>query len=81
MIASPQETAEILAKLLLHVHRTSTPELFKHLGELGLSFTQVKALNLLRNKSFSTDAMTETPVHSLCPASQMSLAIILRFGS
>jgi DNA-binding MarR family transcriptional regulator len=30
------------------VHRTSTPELFKQLGELGLSFTQVKALNLLR---------------------------------
>jgi len=48
MIASPQETAELLGKLLLHVHRTSTPELFKQLGELGLSFTQVKALNLLR---------------------------------
>jgi DNA-binding MarR family transcriptional regulator len=48
MIASPQELAELLGKLLLHVHRTSTPELFKHLGELGLSFTQVKALNLLR---------------------------------
>jgi DNA-binding MarR family transcriptional regulator len=40
--------AELLGKLLLHVHRTSTPELFKLLGELGLSFTQVKALGLLR---------------------------------
>jgi DNA-binding MarR family transcriptional regulator len=48
MIASPQGLAEILGQLLLHVHRTSTPELFKQLGELGLSFTQVKALNLLR---------------------------------
>jgi DNA-binding MarR family transcriptional regulator len=48
MIASPQELAELLGKLLLHVHRTSAPELFKQLGELGLSFTQVKALNLLR---------------------------------
>jgi DNA-binding MarR family transcriptional regulator len=47
-IASPQDVAELLGKLLLHVHRTSTPELFKQLGELGLSFTQVKALNLLR---------------------------------
>src|ERR1041384_1709428 len=48
MIASPQGLAELLGQLLLHVHRASTPELFKHLGELGLSFTQVKALNLLR---------------------------------
>jgi DNA-binding MarR family transcriptional regulator len=48
MIASPQGLAELLGRLLLHVHRTSTPELFRQLGELGLSFTQVKALNLLR---------------------------------
>jgi DNA-binding MarR family transcriptional regulator len=48
MIASPQGLAELLGRLLLQVHRTSTPELFKQLGELGLSFTQVKALNLLR---------------------------------
>ena len=48
MIASPQGLAELLGQLLLHVHRTSTPELFRQLGELGLSFTQVKALNLLR---------------------------------
>jgi DNA-binding MarR family transcriptional regulator len=48
MIASPQGLAALLAQLLLHVHRASTPELFKQLGELGLSFTQVKALNLLR---------------------------------
>ena len=48
MIASPQGLAELLGQLLLHVHRASTPELFKQLGELGLSFTQVKALNLLR---------------------------------
>jgi DNA-binding MarR family transcriptional regulator len=48
MIASPQGLAALLGQLLLHVHRTSTPELFKQLGELGLSFTQVKALNLLR---------------------------------
>jgi DNA-binding MarR family transcriptional regulator len=48
MIASPQGLAELLGQLLLHVHRRSTPELFKQLGELGLSFTQVKALNLLR---------------------------------
>ncbi len=40
--------AELLGQLLLQVHRASTPELFKQMSELGLSFTQVKALNLLR---------------------------------
>ena len=48
MIASPQELAELLGQLMLHLHRSSSPELFRQLGELGLSFTQVKALNLLR---------------------------------
>jgi DNA-binding MarR family transcriptional regulator len=48
MIASPQALAELLGRLLLHLHRSSSPELFRMLGELGLSFTQVKALHVLR---------------------------------
>jgi DNA-binding MarR family transcriptional regulator len=48
MIASPQVLAELLGRLLLHLNRASSPELFKMLGELGLSFTQVKTLHLLR---------------------------------
>jgi DNA-binding MarR family transcriptional regulator len=31
-----------------HIHRSSSPELFRMLGELGLSFTQVKTLHALR---------------------------------
>ena len=48
MILSPQALAELLGQLILHVHRASSPELFRVLGELGLSFTQVKTLHVLR---------------------------------
>jgi DNA-binding MarR family transcriptional regulator len=48
MIASPQVLAELLGRLLLYLHRSSSPELFRMLGELGLSFTQVKTLHVLR---------------------------------
>jgi DNA-binding MarR family transcriptional regulator len=48
MIASPQAVAELLGRLMLHLHRSSSPELFRMLGELGLSFTQVKTLHVLR---------------------------------
>src|ERR1044072_2621067 len=48
MIASPQVLAGLLGRLLLHLHRSSSPELFRMLGELGLSFTQVKTLHVLR---------------------------------
>jgi MarR family transcriptional regulator, transcriptional regulator for hemolysin len=48
MIASPQALAELLGRLLLYLHRSSSPELFRMLGELGLSFTQVKTLHALR---------------------------------
>ena len=48
MIASPQALAELLGRLLLYLHRASSPELFRMLGELGLSFTQVKTLHVLR---------------------------------
>jgi DNA-binding MarR family transcriptional regulator len=49
MIASPQALAELLGRLLQQLNRASSPELFRMLGELGLSFTQVKALHLLRD--------------------------------
>ena len=48
MIASPQVVAELLARLVQHMIRASAPELFRMLGEQGLSFTQMKALHLLR---------------------------------
>jgi DNA-binding MarR family transcriptional regulator len=48
IIASPQLVAELLGRLMLHLHRSSSPELFRMLGELGLSITQVKTLHVLR---------------------------------
>jgi DNA-binding MarR family transcriptional regulator len=49
ILASPHAVAEVLGRLLLHLHRSSSPELFRMLGELGLSFTQVKTLHVLRD--------------------------------
>jgi DNA-binding MarR family transcriptional regulator len=51
MIASPQQTAELLARLLMSLHRASSPALFKTLSEFGLSITQVKALHFLVDAS------------------------------
>jgi DNA-binding MarR family transcriptional regulator len=47
MIASPQAVAEVLGKLMQHCYRSSSPELFRRFGELGLNLTQVKTLHLL----------------------------------
>ena len=48
MIATPQTVAELLARLMQACYRSSSPELVRLLGELSLSFTQVKTLHLLR---------------------------------
>ena len=47
MIASPQELAALLGRFVMQLNRAASPELFRMLGELELSFTQLKALHLL----------------------------------
>jgi DNA-binding MarR family transcriptional regulator len=47
-VASPQEVAELLNKLSHHINRTASPDMFRVLGEVGLSFTQMKALFVLQ---------------------------------
>jgi DNA-binding MarR family transcriptional regulator len=47
-VASPQQLADLLNKLSTYVNRTASPEMFRVLGEVGLSFTQLKALFLLQ---------------------------------
>ena len=37
----------LLNRLSAHVNRTASPDMFRVLGEVGLSFTQLKALFLL----------------------------------
>jgi DNA-binding MarR family transcriptional regulator len=47
-VATPQQLADLLARLATYVNRTSSPDMFRVLGEVGLSFTQMKALFLLQ---------------------------------
>jgi DNA-binding MarR family transcriptional regulator len=47
-VASPQQLAALLHRLSNHVNRTASPDMFRVLGEVGLSFSQVKALFLLQ---------------------------------
>ena len=81
MIASPQELAALLGQLILHLHRSSAPELFKHLGELGLSFTQVKTLNLLRVSEGDVNVKdVATSLNMSFPAMSRSLDQLVQRG-
>ena len=81
MIVSPQGLAALLGQLLLHLHRSSSPELFRQLGELGLSFTQVKALNLLRVSSGDVNVKdVATSLNMSFPAMSRSLDKLVQRG-
>jgi len=81
MIVSPQGLAALLGQLLLHLHRSSSPELFRQLGELGLSFTQVKALNLLRVSSGDVNVKdVATSLNMSFPAMSRSLDQLVQRG-
>ena len=81
MIASPQGLAELLGQLMLHLHRSSSPELFRQLGELGLSFTQVKALNLLRDSNADVNVKdVATSLNMSLPAMSRSLDKLVQRG-
>jgi DNA-binding MarR family transcriptional regulator len=43
-VATPQQLAAVLNDLSTHINRTASPEMFRVLGELDMSFTQVKAM-------------------------------------
>jgi DNA-binding MarR family transcriptional regulator len=53
-VASPQQLADALVKLSNHINRTASPDMFRVLGEVGLSFTQMKALFLLQEREEMT---------------------------
>jgi DNA-binding MarR family transcriptional regulator len=46
-VATPQQVAELLGVLSAYVNRTASPDMLRVVAELGLSFTQLKALYLL----------------------------------
>jgi DNA-binding MarR family transcriptional regulator len=54
IVATPQQLADALNKLSSHINRTASPDMFRVLGEVGLSFTQMKALFLLQESEEMT---------------------------
>ena len=53
-VATPQQLADILGRLATHLNGAAAPEMFRVLGELELSFTQMKALFMLRQHDDSS---------------------------
>jgi len=49
-VATPQQLAGLLGVLSTHVNKTASPDMFRILGELELSFTQMKALFVLSER-------------------------------
>jgi DNA-binding MarR family transcriptional regulator len=49
-VATPQQVADVLAVLSAYVNRAASPEMFRVLGAVGLSFTQMKALFVLSER-------------------------------
>jgi DNA-binding MarR family transcriptional regulator len=70
-VATPQQLADLLGLLSAHINRTASPDMFRVLGELGLSFTQMKALFLLSEHG-------ETSVKHIAGKLSMSLAAMSR---
>jgi len=46
-VATPQQLADLLSRLAYLINKTASPDMFRVLGEVGLSFTQMKSLFLL----------------------------------
>jgi DNA-binding MarR family transcriptional regulator len=70
-VATPQQLAALLHKLSNHVNRTASPDMFRVLGEVGLSFTQLKSLFLL-------DEHHELTVKDIASRLSMSLPAVSR---
>jgi DNA-binding MarR family transcriptional regulator len=70
-VATPQQLAEVLGRVATHINRTSSPDIFRVLGEVGLSFTQMKALFVLEQQA-------EMPVKDIAGHLSLSLAAISR---
>jgi DNA-binding MarR family transcriptional regulator len=80
MIASPQATAEVLAQLMRLCYRNSSPELFRRLGELDLSLTQVKTLHVLQADAEVTVKEVAGLLHMSLPAMSRSLDGLVQRG-
>ena len=61
----------MLARVAIHINRTSSPDMFRVLGEVGLSFTQMKTL-------FALEEHEEMSVKDIAGFLSLSLAAMSR---
>ena len=79
-VATPQQLADALVKLSNHVNRTASPEMFRVLGEVGLSFTQMKALFLLQESEEMTVKDISARLSMSLPAMSRSVEGLVQRG-
>ena len=70
-VATPQQLAAALVELTGHINRTASPDIFRLLDELEMSFTQMKLLYLLHEHE-------ETTVKEIAGRLSMSVAAMSR---
>jgi DNA-binding MarR family transcriptional regulator len=70
----------VLVKLANHVNRTASPDMFRVLGEVGLSFTQMKALFLLEEHDEMTVKDISARLSMSVPAMSRSVDGLVQRG-
>jgi DNA-binding MarR family transcriptional regulator len=79
-VATPQQLADALVKLSNHVNRTASPDMFRVLGEVGLSFTQMKALFVLADSEEMTVKDISARLSMSLPAMSRSVDGLVQRG-
>jgi DNA-binding MarR family transcriptional regulator len=79
-VASPQQLADALVRLTGHINRTASPDMFRVLGEVGLSFTQMKALFVLSEHENASVGDLAAKLAMSLPAMSRSVEGLVRRG-
>ena len=79
-VATPQQLADALNRLSSHINRTASPDMFRVLGEVGLSFTQMKALFLLQESEEMTVKDISARLSMSLPAMSRSIDGLVKLG-
>jgi DNA-binding MarR family transcriptional regulator len=72
--------ADLLSRLATYVNRTSSPDMFRVLGDVGLSFTQLKALFLLQEREMMTVKDVSDRLSMSLPAMSRSVEGLVQRG-
>jgi DNA-binding MarR family transcriptional regulator len=79
-VATPQQLAAALNNLSTHINRTASPEMFRVLGELDMSFTQVKAMFALMDVEDATVKHLAERLNMSLPAMSRSVDGLVQRG-